>query len=170
MMKKERFTLEDLLRNVSELLRKYDLLDAQQDGRVSPVPDIRTVRYYTGLGLIDRPLLQGRQAWYGRRHLLQLLAIKAMQGTDASLSRIQALLYGKTDRELEVLLADLARRRKESSKPLPVLSWKEITIEPGLKLVAVDSWSPGLSESQREEKIRAALEVLGAQKMPHSKS
>ena len=40
--------------------------------RVRELPDRRTVRYYATLGLLDRPTIQGRTAFYGRRHLLQL--------------------------------------------------------------------------------------------------
>ena len=52
----------------------------QANGRVREVPDRRTIRYYTTLGLIDRPArMRGRTALYGRRHLLQLVAIKRLQ-------------------------------------------------------------------------------------------
>ena len=54
----------------------------QASGRVRDVPDGRTIRYYTTLGLVDRPVAvpgKGRTAFYGRRHLLQLVAIKRLQ-------------------------------------------------------------------------------------------
>ena len=50
------------------------------NGRVREIPDRRTIRYYTTLGIVDRPLeMQGRSAFYGQRHLLQLVAIKRLQ-------------------------------------------------------------------------------------------
>src|SRR6058998_412285 len=69
--------------------------------RVREVPDLRTIRYYTTLGLLDRPAqLRGRTALYGRRHLLQLVAIKRLQSRGLPLAEIQAELSGATDRTL----------------------------------------------------------------------
>jgi DNA-binding transcriptional MerR regulator len=74
------------------------------NGRVRDVPDRRTIRYYTTLGLIDRPAaMRGRTAMYGRRHLLQLVAIKRLQAEGSSLAEVQARLVGLTDRALEAL-------------------------------------------------------------------
>ena len=67
--------------------------DGQASGRVRDVPDRRTIRYYTTLGLIDRPALRGRTALYGRRHLLQLVAIKRLQAQDAA-RRVLAKISG----------------------------------------------------------------------------
>jgi hypothetical protein len=65
------------------------------NSRVRDVPDRRTIRYYTTLGLIDRPAeMRGRTALYGRRHLLQLVAIKRMQARGLSLADIQQQLVG----------------------------------------------------------------------------
>ena len=74
------------------------------NGRVRDVPDRRTIRYYTTLGLIDRPAaMRGRTALYGRRHLLQLVAIKRLQAEGRSLAEVQARLVGLTDTALETL-------------------------------------------------------------------
>ena len=71
------------------------------NGRVRDVPDRRTIRYYTTLGLLDRPAeMRGRTALYGRRHLLQLVAIKRLQAHGLSLAEIQARLVGISDRAL----------------------------------------------------------------------
>jgi DNA-binding transcriptional MerR regulator len=68
------------------------------NGRVRDVPDLRTIRYYTTLGLLDRPAkMRGRTALYSRRHLLQLVAIKKLQANGLSLAEIQARLAGATD-------------------------------------------------------------------------
>src|SRR3954452_21706457 len=78
----------------------------QANGRVRDVPDRRTIRYYTTLGLIDRPAqMRGRTALYGRRHLLQLVAIKRLQARGATLAQVQRRLLGLPD----AALADLAR-------------------------------------------------------------
>jgi DNA-binding transcriptional MerR regulator len=81
--------------------------------RVSDFPDPRTIRYYTTLGLVDRPVdwlgrtpsrRCGRTALYRRRHLLQLVAIKRLQAEGLSLAEVQArLLRARTDSALEAL-------------------------------------------------------------------
>src|SRR5580700_7840241 len=73
----------------------------QASGRVRDVPDRRTIRYYMTLGLIDRPAeMRGRTALYGRRHLLQLVAIKRLQARGLSLSELQQQLLGLTNAAL----------------------------------------------------------------------
>jgi DNA-binding transcriptional MerR regulator len=74
------------------------------NGRVRDVPDRRTIRYYTTLGLLDRPAeMQGRTALYGRRHLMQLVAIKKLQARGLSLAEVQRTLVGQPDAVLERL-------------------------------------------------------------------
>ena len=66
--------------------------------RVRWHPDARLVRYYTTLGLLDRPAeLRGRTAYYRDRHLLQLLAIKTLQARGLSLQTVQVELAGMPD-------------------------------------------------------------------------
>ncbi|MFO0952415.1 MAG: helix-turn-helix domain-containing protein [Isosphaeraceae bacterium] len=70
-------------------------------GRVRDVPDPRTIRYYTTLGLLDRPSgFRGRTALYGPRHLRQLVAIKRLQASGLSLADVQKRLAGATDAAL----------------------------------------------------------------------
>ena len=65
------------------------------NGRVRGVPDLRTIRYYTTLGLLDRAAdMRGRTALYGRKHLLQLVAIKRLQARGLGLAEIQQQLVG----------------------------------------------------------------------------
>src|ERR1700693_4794234 len=111
--------LEQLSSRVAEELGGRGLLGAAPDARVSPAPDARTVRYYTTLGLIDRPRIEGRQAQYAERHLLQLLAIKALQALELPLAQIQQRLYGRSDAELKALVESVAAeaRAVEASPP-----------------------------------------------------
>lgn len=76
------------------------------DRRVRQVPDRRAIRWYTTIGLLDRPEVRGRTGWYGERHLLQLVAIKRLQAVGRSLAEIQADLAGVTDDTLRQI-ADL---------------------------------------------------------------
>ncbi|WP_236051915.1 helix-turn-helix domain-containing protein [Nonomuraea cypriaca] len=72
------------------------------NGRVRDVPGDRLIRWYTTIGLVDPPLTRrGRIARYGRRHLLQLVAVKRMQAAGHSIAQIQVALAGATDTMLE---------------------------------------------------------------------
>lgn len=72
-----------------------------RSGRVRDLPDARTIRWYQTLGIVDRPAaFRGRTALFGRRHLLQLAAIKRLQATGLPLADIQRGLAGGTDAEL----------------------------------------------------------------------
>jgi DNA-binding transcriptional MerR regulator len=95
-----RWTLDQLAERVwAALSVDYD---GQASGRVREVPDQRAIRYYTTIGLVDRPAaMRGRTALYVRRHLLQLVAIKRLQARGLSLARIQRELAGATDTQLE---------------------------------------------------------------------
>src|SRR3954468_22443455 len=99
-MKKEPpWTIDELGAAVTAALAEGH--DGAPNGRVRDVPDRRTIRYYTTLGLIDRPAeMRGRTALYGRRHLLQLVAIKKLQARGQSLAEVQRALAGQTDQAL----------------------------------------------------------------------
>ena len=76
------------------------------NGRVRDVPDRRTVRWYTTIGLVDRPAaMRGRTALYGTRHLLQVVAVKRLQARGLSIAEIQAELIGATDATLRRVAA-----------------------------------------------------------------
>jgi len=73
-------------------------------GRVRSVPDRRAIRWYTTIGLVDRPAsMRGRTALYAERHLLQLVAIKRLQAEGRSLADIQAELAGAPESTLRSL-------------------------------------------------------------------
>lgn len=89
----------------------------QTSGRVRQVPDRRAIRYYTTLGLLDRPAaMRGRVAVYGQRHLLQLVAIKRLQAEGLSLAEVQARLAGATDARLR----EVARLPAAAAAPAPL--------------------------------------------------
>ena len=76
--------------------------DHQKSGRITAVPDIRTLRFYTTRGLLAPPEeIRGRTAFYGRRHLIQAVAIKRLQSDGESLDTIQQRVVGATDVQLE---------------------------------------------------------------------
>jgi DNA-binding transcriptional MerR regulator len=78
---------------------------ATRNGQVRDRPDVRTIRYYSTLGLLDRPTeMTGRTARYGDRHLLQVLAVKALQARGVSLADVQRRLVGASEPELRAVV------------------------------------------------------------------
>ena len=152
------FNLEQLSSEVAEQLSRRGLLGAAPDARVSAAPDARTVRYYTTLGLLDRPRIENRQARYGQRHLLQLLAIKALQSLELPLAQIQQALYARSDAELQQLIDALPRPEKTAT-PVAALMLREIVLAPGLRLLAEEGFEPR-DEAALEERIHAAVRAL----------
>lgn len=95
----ELWTIDDLVAKVALELSRSGV--GQASGRVSGAPSLRTIRYYTTHGLLDRPLsFRGRTALYGHRHLLQLVAIKRLQSRGLSLVEVQERLLGIDDEGL----------------------------------------------------------------------
>ncbi len=94
------WTIAELTERCAEALADRDVPDS---GRIRAVPDERAIRYYTTLGLLDRPTLRGRTALYGRRHLAQLVAIKREQARGATLAEIQRTLPTLDDAALAAL-------------------------------------------------------------------
>src|SRR5258705_12501785 len=129
--------IEELADRVANELAKGGLLGAARDARISAAPDARTVRYYATLGLLDRPRIEGRQARYGERHLLQLLAIKALQGLDLPLAEIQQRLYARSDAELKAMVEAFAARGRGHAAagglqpPTPPRPLVRTAVEPG---------------------------------------
>ena len=96
----------------------------QPSGRVRAVPDRRAIRWYTTIGLIDRPVAhRGRTALYGPRHLLQLVAVKRLQAKGLPLVAIQQELAGATDSQLaRVARLPVGARPTVPSGPVPAVA------------------------------------------------
>jgi MerR HTH family regulatory protein len=113
-MEEQRWTLDELAERVDAALAVD--YHGQPSGRVRAVPDRRAIRWYTTIGLIDRPVAhRGRTALYGPRHLLQLVAVKRLQAQGLPLVSIQRELAGATD-------IQLARVARLPADPAPVPS------------------------------------------------
>ncbi len=98
-MDEPRWTLDELAERVDVALA-VDYA-GPPSARVRAVPDRRAIRWYTTIGLIDRPVAhRGRTALYGPRHLLQLVAVKRLQARGLPLVAIQQELAGATDTQL----------------------------------------------------------------------
>lgn len=159
-MNNDTLTLEELSEKVLERLEEMGLLEAQGDRRVAAAPDARTVRYYGTLGLVDRPRIVEREARYGARHVLQLVAIKALQAAGLPLADVQRKLYGLGNSGLEALLNTVTKVRAPKSHEVRAVRWHEVTLEPGVKLMIEEGWSPRTSPATLEDRLRAALAAL----------
>ncbi|MGX6607389.1 MerR family transcriptional regulator [Micromonosporaceae bacterium Da 78-11] len=94
------WTMDELVDRVREALAAE--YPGAPNGRVRDVPDRRAIRWYTTIGLVDRPLgMRGRTALYGPRHLQQLVAVKRRQAEGHSLARIQIELNWISDDALQ---------------------------------------------------------------------
>jgi DNA-binding transcriptional MerR regulator len=101
----QEFSLEELVGELRSLLRTS--VPSPQDGRVTDIPDARTLRYYQTTGLLDKPVrYDGRKAVYGYRHLLQVLSLKLLQAQGFSLAQIQRALTGASRDDLERAVAE----------------------------------------------------------------
>lgn len=99
------WTIDELAMAVQQALATVPY-SGQSSGRVREIPDRRTIRYYTTLGLLDKPSeMRGRTAYYGPRHLQQLVAIKRLQSEGKPLMEIQAILAGAGDSTLAMWAA-----------------------------------------------------------------
>ncbi|MDQ1427706.1 MAG: hypothetical protein QOK39_1182 [Acidimicrobiaceae bacterium] len=93
-VRKVEYILDELVVAVAARLAAAGL-DRQDNGQVSAFPDRRTLRYYTTIGLMDRPdTVRHRQAIYGERHVTQAVAVKRLQASGLPLAAIQARLAG----------------------------------------------------------------------------
>jgi DNA-binding transcriptional MerR regulator len=131
----ELWTLSELADLVADALSAG--YDGQQSRRVREVPDVRAIRYYTTLGLLDRPAaMRGRTALYGRRHLWQLVAIKRLQADGRTLAEIQQQLTGVPDATLRALAAmppdSFWRRRPAPPDPLKPATPTPLATEPAV--------------------------------------
>ena len=101
-----RWTIQELAGTVNAWCRDRALQPA--NGQTASELSARTLHYYRSVGLLDAPE-SGAGRSYGRRHLLQLKAIRILQAQGLPLSRIQELLFARSDEELEQIVESLGR-------------------------------------------------------------
>lgn len=97
-----RWTLKELQERVeSALILDYD---QPMNRQANSIPNERALRYYTTIGLLERPAeMRGRTALYSWRHLLQVVAIKRLQAQGLSLIDVQQRLSGRPDSALAAI-------------------------------------------------------------------
>lgn len=150
----ESWTISELSERVADALaNRADV----PGGKARAIPDERAIRYYTTLGLLDRATLRGRTAYYGGRHLAQLIAIKKMQADGASLAEIQELLPAIDDVALAELtgVAIAARPRPAARRDFwraaaePVVQTDTVR-EPDSIVTATDSEADSGADSEAD--------------------
>lgn len=138
---------------------------ARANGRIRDVPNERLVRWYVTVGLVDPPLSRrGRVAQYGRRHLLQLVAVKRRQAEGRSLAEIQAELAGATDEALAaVARVPDARPGPEALPAAPARFWARRPGQPGPQALAAGGAGPAVHAAAEgaESAVRAAAGEAG---------
>lgn len=157
--KNNNFSIEELSEEVEKLLKKNGLINNQSDRRINAIPDPRTIRYYTTLGLLEPPETINRQAKYNSNHVIQLAVIKALQAESLTLAEIQSRTYGKRIDELEQILIAISQKSKVYQDVSPVL-WYELSIEPGLKIMVDELWLNNNVTDELIEKVKSALNTL----------
>ena len=173
---------------LKELAEKsQDLLGSEGDSnRIQWKPTGRQIRYYTTLGLLDKPFGgRGKGATYGPKHLLQLLAIKRLQHQGLKLAEIQPILAGQSQQRLAELLgysqewlAEMQReepteealpdrRQADFWSSIPEAPQRRITVNqychfeiaPGATLMASQTALDHLDDKQRQEMAAELLAV-----------
>ena len=80
--------LSDLVEAVNRIV--VDLpLEQPDDRRVASELNERSLRYYISEGLMDAPDGKGSAAVYSKKHLLQVLVVKALQARYLPIKRIR---------------------------------------------------------------------------------
>jgi DNA-binding transcriptional MerR regulator len=186
------------LEELAEESQRYLDDDGGESKRVRWKPSARQIRYYSTLGLLDKPDTEnGRVVWYGPKHLLQLLAIKRLQQEGMKLAAIQRTLTGATAEEMrglvglpESFLDDLQNGDKQApslnprretpfwatrpappkadSGPLFERPWR-LRIGPGVTLILDEKQASGLSDKEREDLARALIQTWREQQERRTK-
>jgi DNA-binding transcriptional MerR regulator len=105
---------------LSDAGQKISTLGIEQDpqSRVATLPDIRSFRMYRNQNLVSPPnTKEGTAGTYGRKHVLQLVAIKSLQSQRLPLREIRIRLANAGENELEKLIDAPAGSRSFSAKP-----------------------------------------------------
>jgi DNA-binding transcriptional MerR regulator len=132
------WTLPEL---TAEVGRRMASLPAPSNGQIRAVPDERNIRYYTTLGLLDRPSsMRGRTALYGVRHAAQVVAIKRLQAVGKTLAEISAAWPTFDDSMLQRISGvELPAHSRSAPVSAPREFWKSSLLRAPMVDVAVSA-------------------------------
>jgi len=143
------WTIDELVRECGRVL----VDEPQPSGRVADLPDLRAVRYYTSLGLLEPPReFRKKKALYDERHLHQLLAIKRLQRAGLALADIQRRLAGLSDGKLRALAETTPappRERFWARSPKPPPAVEAFRVAPGCTLLLEGAARPFTADDAR---------------------
>ena len=122
------------------------------NGQAGEQMSVRNIRYYRTLGLLDPPEVGGGQG-FGEKHRLQLIAIRLLQAQGLPLSRIQQLLFGRSQDELKEIeargLAELEQAPVTAFRPGGDESWNMMPLNDEFMLVSRRGKAIGADLRQR---------------------
>jgi DNA-binding transcriptional MerR regulator len=131
-------SVDQLADRVTEWCVRHRVVPA--NGQVGTATTVRTLRYYRSTGLLEAPS-EGGGSGYGERHFLQACAVRVLQAEGLPLSRIQALLFGRSDAELRGIL-DSAEQGAPPALPTPSPAstqpetWQTFPLSPDFLLIS----------------------------------
>lgn len=105
--------LDAFIQLVNDLLPRYVPAGSVDKAAVS----VRLARYFQTQGLLDEPFKEGREARYGARHLLQLLAVRRLMANGYSTGSLSNLLRGASDDALQRIIEGEAPRVEAPAVP-----------------------------------------------------
>lgn len=81
--------------DIKQLATMTDEILADVIANYAPDVNVRTIRYYDGVGLLPRPKRVGRDNMYSAEHLKQLVALKILQHEGLSLAQIKLAIKAR---------------------------------------------------------------------------
>lgn len=110
-------TVDALAEKVTAWCGKHRVVPA--NGQVATDTNVRTLRYYRTMGLLDAPT-EGGGSGYGERHYLQACCVRVLQAEGLPLTRIQSLLFGRSDADLrKIMNGGIATAPVPAAAPMP---------------------------------------------------
>jgi DNA-binding transcriptional MerR regulator len=161
----ETFSLEELSARINTWCEEHGIEPAS--GQAGESVSERTIRYYRTLGLLDAP----EGGAYGEKHLLQLSAIRLLQGQGVPLRRIRELLYGRSLADLREIrrrgLSEARRATAATHLTLPATDelWRTIPLDEDFLLIS--RRGTPLTPAQREA-VLAALHTVNRINSPQN--
>jgi DNA-binding transcriptional MerR regulator len=151
------FSLAELAVAVNDWCRERSVLPA--NGQAAEDLSERSLRFYRTIGLLDSPDSGGGRG-YGEKHLLQLIALRLLQGRGLPLRRIRELLQSRSLDELRRIrdegLAELETSSAAWAPPISPSTWQMIPLNQDFLLL---SRNASLPPPETLTAIRRLLEI-----------
>ncbi len=129
-MNEPKLTITELTQKVNEELKSKSS-DTSTDARYSSELSERRVRDYISKKILDKPFGQGRDKWYGQKHVDKLVAVRQLQSdglSDQSLKRLSATSHNSNSVMSESLSPQASSDQSLRSSALDFISGLESNI------------------------------------------